>query len=132
MGVAPFGVDETLNKLDNLTSRFNDMVVETIVTWLRTSVIPRAQTKAPVKTGNLRSSLDIIVIERNGNTAAFIVGWGNQAPYGRFQERGWLSHEGKRFIENAAKESAPELPRLFIYQISLESIHGQTVTKVKI
>ena len=98
----------------NLISHLEQAMVE----WIINEVLPAAKLDAPVKTGKLRESLAIVNVTRGANTVSFIVGWGLNAPYGKFQERGTKFIAARRFMTKAIQLKFPKVNGFWITQVS--------------
>ena len=85
--------------------------------WILTHVIPRAKIDTPVLTGKLKGALAIINVAVGPNTVSFLVGWGETAKYGRFQERGTRFVAAKRFMVKGIQASATSLPGFWITEV---------------
>ena len=115
--IAPFGIEKGANYLGAVAGQINNGAVSAIRNWLNLNVIPLAKSKAPVKTGNLKSRIAIQVVMPNGDMTTFIVGWGQQAIYGKFHERGTATLQPLKFVANAIRESAGTLESFWVAEV---------------
>lgn len=101
-----------------VAQNIDTLIVNAITNWLRTFVVPKAKLDAPIKTGKLRGEMRLVQVVIQGETKLFVVGWGPDAPYGRFQERGWLGVKPKKFTENAIRDEFGQLSPIWIAEVS--------------
>jgi len=120
--ITPFGFREVANDFNAFGTNLSRYLEQALVKWFNTQVIPAGKRNAPVLTGTLRSTINIVHITRGNNTISFVVGWGSRAEYGKFIERGTKFMEARHFMRRAIIEKAPNLGAVWVKQISVTEV----------
>lgn len=122
MSIQPFGWKEAAVFFDAIGSGLQLAQINATREWIYNVVTPKMKTTASFfdRSGRLRSALGLVSVERGNNVVTFIIGWGSAAPWGKYIERGTRHIEAKKFVEDAIRQAAPELPRFWAKEVTVE------------
>lgn len=122
MSIETYNWPEAANFFDAVGSGLQLAQINATRKWIEVSVKPRMKNSTAFRDrrGILRNVLGLVSVERGTNVVIFIIGWGPAAPWGKYLERGTRNITAKRFVENAIREAAPELPRFWVEEVTVE------------